>query len=395
MKKKRFLLVLMAAALLIASCGPAQTSSTEEGSNASTVQESTVDVSGTENTVTEESIVSSSDQSDEAASANKESSEAPSGETDQVIINDSEKYPPKITLSGNHDDHFIADELCYYEGEKFFLLIADGADLPGDLANNIALIIDALEEKTGLSFSTSHDLFGFDNSTVNYGYNPWEGFYFGQKIPIFIKVDHKGAGYISCASAEFANIYARELYSMDVWNSVPNFKNNPASRYDFVDYFEFAHELTHVLTQRHAILTKIMAEGVADYYGMEVVDSLINVSDEFKKSKDVTYFDDFVKDQVTEASAEEIFRKDYQDLSHAQRGDEYTLGRLISSFLAETYGDTFLKDYVSALEDAGFAYEDMVFSIDQDSIDKQTEVFKNLFGDDVFTKFGAYYNSLQ
>ena len=398
MKKKQFSILIMAAALLLASCGPAKTPESESVSSVTSVQESAASASGAESSIPVESTVaeeissSSIDESREVASADNESSKAPSNDAYEVLVNDSEKFPPKITLSGNRDDHFIAERLCYYEGDKFFLMIDGGADLPGDIADNIALIIDTIEEKTGLTFKTSHDLWGFDNSTIDYGYNPWAGFNYGQKIPIFIKVDHDGAGYISSASGEHADMYVRELYGSAVWDSVPNFRDNPFSRNDFVNYFEFAHELTHVLTQRYATLTKIMTEGSADYFAMQVMNSLADVSDEFKKGRDHTFLSNFVKADVTEANAEELFRNDYQDLSHAERGDEYTLGRIICSYLAETYGDTFMKDYISAIEEAGFAYDDMVYNLDQTLIDKQANTFKNLFGDDVFVKFAAYYN---
>ena len=329
-----------------------------------------------------------------SAEATTESNQSETTTATEIIANDSTKFPPKITLSGNHDEHFIADKMCYYEGDKFFLMIDEGVDLPGDLANNIALIIDKIEEKTGLMFKTSDDIMGFDCCTIKYGYNPWDGFNFGHKVPIFICVDRDGAGYISHASAEHANIYLDELYSMDLWNSLPQSKDYPSSRQDYVNYYVFAHELTHVLTERHASLTKIMTEGSADYFAEQVINSLSNVSRDFTMSNSSMMLFNSVKDTVTAENAEAIFRNDYIDLSTAERGDEYTLGRLICSYLAQSYGDTFMKDYLSVLADNGFSYTDMVYTHDLVMINKQTDLFKKLFGDDTFIKFAAYYNSL-
>ncbi|MBR4734037.1 MAG: hypothetical protein IK081_14885 [Lachnospiraceae bacterium] len=394
MKKKRFLLTLMTAALLIASCGPAQTPADAEASNTATIQETT--------------DVSVKDDDSAASTANNAtvedvaSTEAPAEVKNDITENNLKEYPPKITLSGNHDDHFIATELCYYEGEKFFLLIAKGADLPGDLADNVALIIDKLEEKVGLPYKTEHALFGFDNSTVDYGYNPWEGFDFGKKVPIFIKIDDEGAGYISCGDSSFATIYLNSLISMDVWNSVPKYRDNPDWREDYVDYYDFAHELTHVLTLRHAVLPKIIREGCADYYAWQVINSLADVSPDLQRSREEmnNYFSYQVKDDVTASTAEQIYRNDYQDLSHAARGDEYTLGRMICSFLAETYGDSFMLDYVNAIRDAGYRFEDLAFNIElfnlqQSHLDELTDIFKDVFGENVFKDFAAYYQKQQ
>ena len=304
-------------------------------------------------------------------------------------------YPPQVSLSGSRDDHLLTDEICCIEGDKFFLIVAAGADIPGDFADNVSLIMDRMEEETGLTFDVDWRLADVDNSTVDYGYNPWEGFDFKDKLPIYIKVDLEDVGYIPCATAEFVTLYMYELFSEDVWNSVPSYRDNPWRRLDYIDYYTVAHELTHSLTERYAHCGKILTEGCADYVAEKVIDSLASVSQDFEGSVEVMYrnFDYMVEDDVTPENAEEIFRNDYSDLSVANRGDEYTLGRMICCFLSDTYGESFLRDYINACRNAGYSYEQFCGMLEDEDRNKLADVFKETFGDDVFVNFGKYYQA--
>ena len=170
-------------------------------------------------------------------------------------------YPPQVSLSGSRDDHLLTDEICCIEGDKFFLIVAAGADIPGDFADNVSLIMDRMEAETGLTFAVDWRLAEVDNSTVDYGYNPWEGFDFKDKLQIYIKVDLEDVGHIPCATADYVTLYMYELFSEDVWNSVPSYRDNPWRRLDYIDYYTVAHELTHSLTERYAHCGKILTEG--------------------------------------------------------------------------------------------------------------------------------------
>ena len=370
MKKMKFMILLLAAVMVMAPLTACESPASRGSEGSSAVESTATDIST-------ESLA--------ASDASTESSVAPKRE-----------LPPKVTLSGNHDDHLITDKLCYIEGDKFFLLLDDGVDLPGDFADNISLIMDAIEKETGLTFAIDKSIHAFDNGTYKYGYNPWESLEFGQKVPIFICVDKEDAGYISCADAMYATIYDHALFSMDVWNSVPDYRDNPWRRLDYVEYYSIAHELTHVLTCRHACISKILTEGSADYVAERVINSFASVSDDFEGNVEYMSYNLFhhVEENVTSKNAEEIFRKDYRDLSHADRGDEYTLGRMMFTFLSETYGDTCLHDYLLAAAEAGFAYPESYLSyhgLKDEEVEKLVDVFKQTFGDDVFKNFGTYY----
>jgi|GEM_PF-6425897 len=73
------------------------------------------------------------------------------------------------------------------------------------------------------------------------------------------------------------------------------------------------------------------------------------------------------------------------------RTDVYTFGRLLCEFLAENYGENFMKDYIMAIERVSkkLNYGNMTQEDRQMLADK----LKETFGDDVFTNFGAWYQT--
>lgn len=62
-------------------------------------------------------------------------------------------------------------------------------------------------------------------------------------------------------------------------------------------------------------------------------------------------------------------------------------------FLAEKYGDMFMKKYIEAAKKAGYGYGGYGDAIIHSDVDrnKHVEIFKQIFGDDVFRRFGTYY----
>ena len=299
----------------------------------------------------------------------------------------------RIELSGNKDDRFLTTRYCYIESEKYFLLLDKDLNLPGDFTAQMDLLIDTLEEVTGLSYIPDFKPDGFDNSTVRFGFNPWRDMEFGDKIPIFIFVDREGKNLISYASEMYTVFISDELTSEEVWNSIPSFRDNPYRRHSFIDYSSVAHELVHTITLRHGFYTKIMTEGCADYFAEKALKKLSSRSNDFAESINNYVLFSSVEDEITPQNAEQIFREDYLSLSHANRDDEYTLGRLICKFLEETYGDSFFTDYVKGVNEAGFqmAANGVYYQYSPANAERQAEVFKSVFGDDVFTRFGAWY----
>ena len=384
MKKK---LLIFLSLLTIAAFSACSDQTTDPGSKESSLPSSEESMPAVTAQPSEESV--SSEVVENQTEDETESVTVP--KSDQTPGPTSENAPKKITLSGDRDDWFLADDFCYVEGEKFFLLLEKDITIPGNYADNVALIVDQLEKETGLSYDIEDAVMLCDTCSVKYGYNPWEDFFFGQKIPIYLFVDRESVGYISCASAEFANIYDYNLFSDELWDSVPAYHDNPWRRDGVIEYDTVAHELTHTLTLRYAKLPKILTEGLADYYAEKVILALADRSEDFAKAAQKMYFVNSVKDPVTPENAEDIFLNDYSDLSHAERADEYTLGRLYGIFLSQTYGDSFLKDFLKVSKKSGYGYYSFFGDLQEADRVILTNEFKKLFGDDVFQKFGEYY----
>lgn len=299
----------------------------------------------------------------------------------------------KITLSGNHDDYIVTDRYSYVEGEKFFLLLDKDIVLPGDFANNVAMIMDKLEELSGLQFSEGVNWSGVDFSTCRFGYDPWEELNYGVKVPIALFIDREACGYISSACEAFASLDLYELYSDEIWNNVPSYAENPWKRQDYVDYKTIAHELTHTLTLRNVCLTRCLTEGLADYYAEQAMDALAFVSNDFYQCAQETCYN-YIAEALTSENAERIFVEDFRNLSHAQRGDEYVFGRMLGTFLAERYGNDSIHDYFEAILNAGYDVNQYYYSrLTEDDCQNYANLLKSLCGDDVFEQFGAWYQT--
>ena len=112
MKKKLLTFVMFLAITTLSAClGQTANSDREEASIESSIQSSEESMPAI---TTEPSEESNSFESAESQAVPK-STQAP-GPT-------SENAPKKVTLSGNRDDRFLADDFCYVEGESFFLLL--------------------------------------------------------------------------------------------------------------------------------------------------------------------------------------------------------------------------------------------------------------------------------
>ena len=103
-------------------------------------------------------------------------------------------YYEEITLDGDPDSVFVSTDYCYLESDKYFLLIEPGIKLPGDYADNLDAIIDEIEKELGMELCTpdyeySHGI--IDNSVYYDGFNPWDNWSIGTKLPISFGVSYK------------------------------------------------------------------------------------------------------------------------------------------------------------------------------------------------------------
>ena len=97
----------------------------------------------------------------------------------------------QITLDGVKDHRFTATDYCYIESDKYVLFLEKDIEIPGDLVVNLDAVVDEIEDCLGIS-SAPED-FTYErvpDMSLYYGFNPWENWDIGTKLPIFLIADH-------------------------------------------------------------------------------------------------------------------------------------------------------------------------------------------------------------
>jgi len=377
MKKALFGVLLLAASVGIGACSPKTVSSTE------TVPEALIEASvSTEQEVSVEDPVISEEDTEVGKEATGEQNEAEEVHTLPYDL---------VTLDGVKDHHFLSTDYCYIESEKYYVLIDKDIDLPGDFVTNVDAIVDEIERLLGLPACTE-DFWQTiipDMSVYYDGKNPWGQFYVGNKIPIFIMVDREDQAWIPCATDGFTVIVSYELFSDELWNSIPSYRDNAWRRNDYVDYTSIAHELTHTIALRDWCLTDIMNEGIAEYMERAVIDNLAKDYESIAEVKEKRYlYDESIPGKVNAENAERIFVEDYHNLETIDRGAQYTFGRYLWQFLFEQNGADFYSKYSHKMKTLKPNYNSYYY--DSESIQPYVTVLKEMCGEDVFTRFGEW-----
>jgi len=287
----------------------------------------------------------------------------------------------EVIFSGVREDSLFTDRYCYAVGDRFVLLMDKGVWVPGDIMVNIDLIMTALEETTGLSFDVDYPL-GYDESLFQqyFSYDLWEGLDFGDKTAIYI---------CNVLGSSYTDYHAGRVYlttgSLNSWLDGDG----------FYDYVNVAHELTHALTMRHTQVNRLLTEGSAEYLSRVVTGELSEVSEDFLKSH--TYamgVCPHVEDEITPENAELVFSCDCRCLGLIENmgiGECYDFGRDLCEYMGETFGNQFLMDYIYNVRDAGINATFGLFT-EEDYV-AFTALFKETFGDDVFVRFGEWYQA--
>ena len=296
----------------------------------------------------------------------------------------------QITLDGVEEHHFIAEDFCYIESENCVFFLEKDIDIPGDYVDNIEMVIGGIEDRLGISGRPeSYDYTELCDMSSYFGFNPWKGWNIGSKIPVFLCVDRKEEGLIPCATSDFVVIVQYELFSDELWNSIPGYRDNEWRRRDYIDYAEAAHEITHLITSRNCTMSSIMTEGIAEYMQRVVIDDLADVAPAFATVKENRYLYDYsVPEAVNAGNAERIFIEDYNQIEMADRGAEYVYGRYMCEYLNEHFGSDFYLKYNNKIVEEHLDYAYGNYS--EEIIEKYDEALKDVFGEDIFEKFGAW-----
>ncbi|MBR7000320.1 MAG: InlB B-repeat-containing protein [Lachnospiraceae bacterium] len=286
----------------------------------------------------------------------------------------------EIIFSGSREDCLFTDRYCYAVGDRVVLLLDKGLYLPGDILEKIDLIMECLEEKTGLSFvgSFSPDL--YDESLFE-DYcgsdNPWDGIEFEGKLAIYI---------VKRSSSSHTDHYAGRIY-LGAMNYYADGGGTPLG---YFDYTTLAHELTHVLTMGYTHVNFCVTEGSAEYVSRTLMEELCENSEDFYMSYENSKYPPHIPNSITPDNAEEAFLCDCSCFGgNGGYPEYYWIGRDLCEFLNETYGSGFLCDYITAVTDAGINAKYGFFT-EEDYV-AFTALFKETFGDDVFVRFGEWY----
>lgn len=377
-KLSSFLLALLIASnAFLCSCGKAPAASSEttsETATATTTEETTTTAETTEETTTVSPFVTYGNPKD------------------------SSPYQ-KIELDGNKATTFVSKDYCYIESKKYVVFMDKDIKLPGDFAVNLDAIVDEIENQLGIKYNPED--FPYNNVpsiAASYyepkdesgnGPNPWEGWDIGDKIPIFLVTDRKDTARISVADSTYVVICSYELFSNELWNSVPTYKKNPKRRNKYVDYSEIAHEVTHLITLRNCDLTNILTEGIAEYMGYSVISALASKYPAMATVKKKNNWDlDLVHKKITAKNAEKVFIADFHTLKASQRGPEYAYGYALWKYLYSKHGKGCFNKFHNELKAQNITYN--AASYDKATVTEYAAVLKKLYGKDLFTKFGKW-----
>lgn len=304
----------------------------------------------------------------------------------------------KITLDGSPESTFISTDFCYIESEKYVLLLDRDIKLPGDFVINVDAIINEIEKQLGVPYNPDYIVYDkvtdwssyYDKTDENGNLiNPWEGWDIGTKIPIFLVTDREDEGRIPCADSTFTVICDYAMFSDDLWNSIPSYRDNAWRRDGAIDYGAIAHELTHTIAWRNCDQTDILSEGLAQYMEFEVLDALKAEHPsvvEYLKNRSLE--ESNIPQTVNAKNAEQLFIDDYHTLSHADRGAQYYFGQHFWQYLYENCGNDCFVKYRNNMNMKDIHYNPASYK--DSTVKVIAGIFKDLYGDDVFSKFGNW-----
>ncbi len=137
----------------------------------------------------------------------------------------------------------------------------------------------------------------------------------------------------------------------------------------------------------------IFTEGLASYIAKKVDEAYIEEGrKDYTPSFDVTY--DQTDLDVTPENAEDLFRNDYHNLSHADRGAEYDYGKYFCEYLDTTFGPDYFVRVVDTLNKVEWSADYWGTPTEEDR-NNRTEAIKQEFGEDIFVQFGKWFQKHQ
>lgn len=369
--RKKILSFLVAISCLMAVGCTEKNTATQQKSSQPAVSTTTANTSQTEPTpeATESALPSleAAPSTTEVTAAVEEESAA--SQQKSAVVN--KGTAPEITLSGDPNDVFIAEENCYAVSENAVIYIERGATVRGHLIECAEAKMTDICKVTGLDFDlkTQPDTDIQSVFDVYYDSSSYVGMNEDNSRVNIMLVTLEG-GEIEWAGRNMALLDDEDVY------------------YD-CEYFDVAHhELTHTILLNNGVnLGPTLEEGLATFYS-EV--ALEEYSYNTWNWAQYYYPADF--DDACILDGADGF--DHAFHYAPDRSFHYIYGYIFCTFLEDVYGDDIFMDIRNAATKDGF---DASFYPDNEeaSLAEDTEQMKKIIisvtDNEVFDKFAAWY----
>ena len=305
----------------------------------------------------------------------------------------------RTELDGVPEHVFVTSEYCFAESGKYVLCMDKGLAIPGDFAKNLDMIIEEIERQIGVGFQPDPSKSDVVDMSFFYNdFNPWEGLDLGGRFPIFLMTERYGERIVSGSTENSSMLGIAELSSDESWDAFVKasieMDGEVPTRKDHLDYFEPAHELTHVLSLQYCPQSTIFSEGLAVVYESLVIDALAERSPAFVETKLKYKKPVFsVGEAVNADNAERIFCSDYSQNDFEHRLAPYGYGMALCTYLRQNYGDGFFKQFADVVNADPAIDRDEFYPLSarfDNIMEHYAADLKTAFGEDIFTKFGTW-----
>lgn len=271
---------------------------------------------------------------------------------------------PKIELSGNADDKFIAEENCYAESERVVMFIQKGREVRGDMLKVTEKVMDDLTAATGMPFERNYNDGLTEEISFHFGEGAFEGINEGnEKVYVIL--------------TELSDTVPTASESGIVVDSID---------YDYKElaYQTIYHELAHVNhLMNGANLGSALSEGFAVYASEKALKQ-----QNMPLWNQYAYYFPYNLDESAFSEGEEGFRYDFPE-----KDFNYHYGFRFMHFLADTYGEDCFKNILDKASAERFSPAYTIGGPEnQEEITNENliNIVKSQTDDDVFDKFSKW-----
>lgn len=271
---------------------------------------------------------------------------------------------PKIELSGNAEDKFIAEEDCYAESERVVMFIQKGCEVRGDMLKLTEMAMDDITAVTGLPFERNYNDGLTDDVSYYFGEGAFEGINRNnEKVYVILA--------ILTDSIQSASESGVVLESNDYV-------------YEESAYQVLYHELAHVNHLMNGTnLGSTLTEGFAVYASEKAL-----MSRKLPLWNQYQYYFPYGFDESVIAKGEAGFSYSFES-----KDDNYHYGFRFIHFLEDTYGEECFYNILGKATKDGFT---AAYTIDGPENQEEIQnadlinIIKSQTDADVFEKFAKW-----